>query len=45
MKANNTCPDGQFTCTNGKCIDYHLVCNKVSINLVGVQIRKHENDN
>lgn len=29
-KGNTTCATGQFTCTNGQCIDYHLVCNKVS---------------
>lgn len=29
-KETNTCPEGQFTCTNGQCIDYRLVCNKVS---------------
>jgi hypothetical protein len=24
------CAQGQFMCNNGQCIDYHLVCNKVS---------------
>lgn len=29
-KENSTCvTPGQFTCTNGQCIDYQLVCNKV----------------
>lgn len=28
-KENSTCATGQFTCTNGQCIDYQLVCNKV----------------
>ena len=28
-KENSTCPTGQFTCNNGQCIDYHLVCNKI----------------
>lgn len=29
-KENATCPSGQFQCNNGQCIDYQLVCNKVS---------------
>lgn len=28
-KDNSTCAAGQFTCTNGQCIEYNLVCNKV----------------
>lgn len=29
-KENSTCVSpGQFTCNNGQCIDYQLVCNKV----------------
>lgn len=30
-KENNTCANPtQFRCNNGDCIDYHLVCNKIS---------------
>lgn len=29
-KGNTTCATGQFTCTNGQCIEMHLVCNKVA---------------
>jgi len=29
-KDNTTCATGQFQCNNGQCIDYTLVCNKVS---------------
>lgn len=29
-KENSTCATGQFTCNNGQCIDYQLVCNKVA---------------
>lgn len=29
-KDNSTCTPNQFKCNNGKCIDYHLVCNKES---------------
>lgn len=26
----SACPNDKFRCKNGQCIDYHLVCNKVS---------------